>query len=284
MAKYLCSNGELFLASEPVLTATNRSFIYGDGVFETIRCRNSLPLFFEKHYQRLRRALYHLKIDFPSKYTEEYFRQEIYRLLQRNRIYNGAKVRLSVFRKEGGLYTPSQDKADFIIVADSLESEFYQLNDKGLKLGVYTENFKQQSTFSAFKTNNALLNVLAAKWKKENGFDDCLLINAEGHLIESSSSNVFFVKNNKLVTPAIETACVDGTMRRNILEIAIQNNIPVVESEKIPKDILYQADEVFLTNAVQGIVWVGAFEEKRYFHFLSSRLLNLLVEKAKSER
>ena len=238
MAKYLCYNGEQLLSTAPVLTATNRSFIYGDGVFETIRCRNSHPLFFEKHYQRLRRALYHLKINLSSEYTEEYFRHEIYRLLQRNRIYNGAKIRLSVFRKEGGLYTPSQDNSDFIIIADSLDSEIFEINEKGLKLGVYTDNYKSLSTFSAYKTSNALINVLAGKWKKENGFDDCLLVNAAGDLVEAVSSNVFFVKNNKLLTPAVEAGCVDGTMRRNIMELAVKNKIPVVESKEIKKERL----------------------------------------------
>lgn len=283
MSKYINYNGELVQSDIALLSAGNRAFCYGDGVFETIRCRNSEPLFFDKHYLRLRNALHHVKMELPASCTEEYFRIQINSLLQKNRFYKGARVRLNVFRSEGGLYTPTSRQAEFIITSTELENEFFEQNEKGLHIGIYEEMRKEINPLARFKTSSALLNVMASIWKTENDFNDCLLTNTAGHLIESLSSNLFCVIDNKLVTPAIESGCVDGTMRRTVIELAMKNNLPVAEVTALQKKHLLEADELFLTNAIQGITWVGAFGHKRYFHFVSTNLLRLLNQEVKSQ-
>jgi branched-subunit amino acid aminotransferase/4-amino-4-deoxychorismate lyase len=283
MSKYLNLNGHQLLADQPVIRNTNRAFCYGDGIFETIRCLNSQPLFFDKHYQRLRDAAFHLKIDFPAEFTEDFFRQQIYSLLQRNRIYKGARARLSVFRADGGLYTPQDNTAKFLITVEALSTEKFELNQSGLHIDIYKEIVKPVNLFSGFKTSNALLFVMAGIWKKESQIDDCLILNQNGLIIEALASSIYLVKNNILVTPSVESGCVEGTMRRTIFELAKENNIQVVESEGFGESHLINADEIFISNAIAGIQWVGAYKEKRYFHGMASKLQSLLNEKVKEE-
>jgi branched-subunit amino acid aminotransferase/4-amino-4-deoxychorismate lyase len=283
MSKYLNLNSQQFLADQPLIRHTNRAFCYGDGIFETIRCLTSLPLFFDKHYQRLRNAAFHLKIDFPAEYSEEFFRQQIYSLLQRNRIYKGARTRLSVFRADGGLYTPQDNTAKFLITVEPLAAEKFELNQGGLHIDIYKEIVKPVNLLSGFKTSNALLFVMAGIWKKENQLDDCLILNQNGLIVEALASNIYLIKNNILVTPSVKSGCVDGTMRLTILELAAENNIQVVESEGFDESHLINADEIFISNAIAGIQWVGAYKEKRYFHGMASKLLSLLNAKVKEE-
>jgi branched-chain amino acid aminotransferase len=283
MSRYLSYNGEFILSNEFKISPDNRAFNYGDGIFETIRCLNSKPLFFDKHYQRLRNALYELQIDLPSLFSEDFFRNNIYKLLQKNRIYKGARVRLNIFRSEGGLYTPTDNNAEFVMSVKELEDEVFTLNTEGITIDIYDELFKPVNSFSQFKTNNALLYILAAKWKARMNLGDCIIKNQDGFLIEGVSSNVFCVIDNKIITPAVEAGCVNGTMRATIFEIADQLKIPVVETLKLNAKVLSQADEIFFTNAIQGIVWAVSFKERRYFHFVASKLLVGLNKQAAKE-
>ncbi len=283
MSKYVCYNEDLIQTDGFKISPENRAFCYGDGIFETIRCLNSTPLFFDKHYQRLRSALYHLKINLPAHITEEFLKAQIYRLLQKNRIYKGARVRLNIFRSEGGLFSPINNQASFMITCNPLPSELFELNEKGMSLGIFRDVPKYQNVYSQFKTMNALNYVLAGHWKTEQGFGECVITNTDGYLIEGLSSNIFCIINNKIVTPAIETGCVNGTMRSTVFEVALKLKIPVVETMKLSENILMQSEEVFFTNAIQGIAWAGAYNEKRYFHFKASKFVELLNNRVKSQ-
>lgn len=280
MMNHVNLNGQQLKFEEAAILPSNRSFSYGDGVFETIRCLNSQPLFFDKHYQRLRNALYHLKIELSPEFTENYFRLQIQNLLQRNRIYKGARARLSVFRNEGGLYTPSNNTAGFVIIVEPLGTEKFELNAVGYHIDIFRELLKPVNFLSQFKTSSALLFIMAGLWKKEQKLDDCFILNQSESIIESLASNIFLVKGGKLITPSVESGCVDGTMRRTILEIAVKNNIAFIETDGLNENHLLSAEEVFITNAVAGIHWVSAYKDKRFFHTTSSKLVKLLNDEA----
>lgn len=282
MSKYMSYNGDFILTNEFRISPDNRAFNYGDGIFETIRCLNSRPLFFSKHYHRLRNALYELQIDLPAQFTEEFFRINIYKLLQKNRIYKGARIRLNIFRSEGGLYTPIDNSAQFVMSVKELSEEEFVLNSEGIIIDVFDEIRKPINSLAQFKTNNALLYIIAAQWKARKKIGDCIIKNQDGFLLEGVSSNVFCVIDKKIITPAIESGCVNGTMRATVFEIADQINIPIVETLRLNEKVLLQADEIFFTNAIQGIVWTVSYKERRYFHFVASKLLaelNKLVAK-----
>jgi branched-subunit amino acid aminotransferase/4-amino-4-deoxychorismate lyase len=282
MSKYILYNGELKLIDDAVIKIDNRLYNYGDGVFETIRCLSSKPLFFETHYQRLKDSLAILKINLPDEYTENYFNYQIERLLQKNRIYKGARVKLTVFRNAGGLYTPLDKTASYTITASPLENELFSLPLNGVQVGTYSEKLKPVNKFSALKTCSALFYVMAGIWKQENDFGDCFILNENGKIIEALSSNIFIAKADKLFTTTSYCGCVDGTMRRNIIELAPNLKIPIKELDGFTESELLEADEILLTNAIQGVSYVAAFKGRRYYNLMAKKLtvqLNKIIQR-----
>jgi branched-chain amino acid aminotransferase len=278
MSKYLCYNGDFVSSESRVISTENRAFCYGDGIFETIRCLNSEPLFFTNHFHRIKKSLELLKIEFPGEYSENFFRHKIHYLLQQNRIYKGARVRIHLFRSSGGLYTPINNKVDFIITSESINSELYTLPSKGLKIGVYTENRKPVQPLSALKSTNALLYVMAGIWRKKQNLDDCLIVNEEGKIIEGLSSNIFLVKDQVLFTTTADCGCVDGTMRRTILQIANEKQLIVKEVAGFSEKHILNADELLFTNAM-GISYVSAYQNRRYYNSIARTIVKYLNEK-----
>lgn len=278
--KYLILNGHFYEADKPLFSAANRAFRYGDGLFETIRCHQTRPLFFEEHYQRLLRGMSVLKINTSGMPTSAAFQEHIERLIVRNRIFYDARVRLSLFRREGGLYTPENNNPAWLLEATPLEDKGYHLNTNGLRIGFF-EGFPKVWTLEApYKTLSATPYILAGLFKKENHWDDCLIPNQDKKFIESISSNLFWRKDGKLFTPSVSSGCVDGIMRNQVLKYAGENHIPLTETPGASKEELLSADEIFLTNAVKGVRWVVALEEKRFYNRLPKEIVKWLNKQA----
>ncbi len=276
MGKYLCHNGDYKLSDEAVLLANNRVFNYGDGIFETIRCLSSQPLFFDKHYQRLKASLNDLKIELPTEFNENFFRFHINKLLQKNRIYQGARVRITFYRSTGGFYTPGKNIGEFIMIADSIQHEKFSQPENGLKIGIYTNDLKPINRLSHIKTCNSLFYIMAGIWRQENGLDDCLIVNQDERIIEGLSSNLFLVKNNTVFPTTTHCGCIDGTMRKTVIDISQKLGYKVKELEGFVENDLLVADEVFLTNAIQGVQHVAGFKDRRYYHLISNKIIDEL--------
>ena len=129
------------------------------------------------------------------------------------------------------------------------------MNEKGIRLGIYDEIRKPIFALSNLKTGNALCYIMAGEFSHQNGYDDCLLLNENGNIVEAISSNVFLIKNKVLYTPSSSEGCVLGTMRKAVLQLGDGLVMDVKEKALTLQD-LRNADEVFLTNAISGIVWV----------------------------
>jgi branched-chain amino acid aminotransferase len=136
---------------------------------------------------------------------------------------------------------------------------------------------KSCDELSNFKTTSSLLYVLAAIHKKESGFDESIILNVKGNVADAIYANVFIVKDTKIYTPPLSEAGVDGVMRKQILRIAYKKGYRAIEKPLEVTD-LQEADEIFLTNAIKGIVWVNLFGGKNYSHPIASELLNKLNE------
>jgi branched-subunit amino acid aminotransferase/4-amino-4-deoxychorismate lyase len=192
-------------------------------------------------------------------------------------------VRLSIFRNQGGFYTPANNSASFIITATEYEDEYFSLPAQGLKTGIYSEQLKPISPLSKLKTSSSLFYVLAGIWKSANKLDDCFILNQEQKIIEGLSSNLFLVKNKVLYTTTNECGCVDGTMRKTIIEIASGNNIEVKYTNGFTEKDIEVVDEILLTNAIQGVHFVSAFRNRRYYHKMGAWFINQLNELIKEE-
>ena len=260
---YCIYNGHLISLYEPAISFSNRAFRYGDSVFESIRYTNGKIMFLADHVKRIKLSMTTLRMNVPAEFTTGNIEQLIFHLLEQNNIKQDARIRLTVFRNEGGFYTPETNDISFLIESEVLENTGYQLNQKGLWVDVYAEIKKQVNKISNIKTGSALLYVMAGITKTSLRLDDCLLVNDNGNIIESISSNIFVVKNGTLYTAPISDGCVDGVMRKQILTIAAQHKILTFE-QPLTVHTLTNGDEVFLTNAIKGIQWVGQFKNKFY--------------------
>lgn len=279
MVYYFSDNGALVHPKSFGLSPVNRAFRYGDGVFETIRMEQGHVLWGERHYLRLRKSAVLLQMNWDVQFTLPVFIKALKSLYDTNHPGGEhARLRFALFREDGGYYTPTRDNPRFIIESAALSGERYALNVHGLTLGLYPEQCIIADTFSSLKTSSAMLYVMASLYKKKHGYDDCVIVNQIGHVAEATSSNLFIVKSGQLYTPGVNQGCVEGIMRSVVIELAETGGLQVFESP-VTMDDLNSADEVFLTNAIQGLTWVRCFGSRLYGHAMTKRLSGLLQEK-----
>ena len=272
---FVNNNGAVIPNKGATIAAGNRSYLYGDGLFESIRILNGKPINMENHFNRMVEGAKAIKMRFPSFFTVEFFEDKVKELISLSGIKEGGKCRISLDRALGGTYIPETNEISYFIEVYPYESNFFELNSKGYEVDIYRDIKKQKNFLSNFKTKNGLLYVMTAIAAKEKGLDDYLLINEKDAVIESSNSNLFVVSNGVLYTPSLEDGCLAGTMRMQVINLAIAHGIKVYECAILPQNLL-AADEIFLTNAIRGIVWVGGYRTKRYFNTLGRKIQSFL--------
>jgi branched-chain amino acid aminotransferase len=255
-------NGSIIPAAEGALSFSNRSFLFGDGIFETLRISQMQPLFLADHFERLWHGADFLGLRMPKNQDE--LREEINLLISANKIIEG-RMRITFFRKEGGYYTPENDNAAYQISATLLTTPAFHFNEKGLQVGIHPYLKKSFSTLSEIKSTSALHYVVAARHGNMNGWNDTILLNEAGNLCETASSNLFVVlPEKKILTPQLGEGLLPGVFRKNLLRCLTEHSIEVSETTLAP-DILLQAEELFTCNSIKGIQWVMSFGKKRYF-------------------
>ncbi len=277
MSKYVSNNGVLIAADEYSIKSGNRAHLYGDGLFETIRVINGKAINLQNHIARLLDGMKALRLKIPTNFDVPFFEREMQVLLTKNHIVNGGKIRLSIDRRTGGTYLPLDNSVDYFIEAFELESNAFKLNESGLSVDLFDELKKQINPLSPYKTKNCLIYIIGRIKAQELGMDDLLIQNEKLGIIESTSSNLFIVSNGVLYTPGIDLGCLGGTMRMQIINLAIKRNIKVYECNISPQNLL-AADEVFFTNAVNGITWVTSYRTKTYTNVIAQQLIEYLNE------
>lgn len=269
--------------SEFGIGVENRAFRYGDGIFETIRVRNGKVVWFQYHYQRIISSLKLLKIEAHSDFQEKTLAVLLQDLILKNNILDGGRIRISIYRKDGGLYTPTVQSCSYIAEVSDLEFNNYILNSVGLKVSYFKEHKKPCNQLGRIKSSNALLYVLASLFAKEKGYDDAIIYNDCNRIAESTHSNLWIIKGNKLITPNLSEGAMYGVMRRVILSekvgSAIVNELDLsIEEGIISREDLMGADEIFLSNAIQGIQWIDTLENKIYSN-KKSKEINRIINK-----
>lgn len=271
MPQYILFNDQFYESDAPMLQAQNRGFKFGDGLFESMRMCNGKLKFPELHADRLHAGMKALKMDGYTLLDDYFLKQKAAELVKKNKINGNARLRLTIYRNGEGLYTPQSNKVGYLLEASVLPNAEYELNAKGLIIDVYDEIPKPINKLSNYKTTNALLYVMAGLYQKRYSLDEALLLNQNGFLCESTSSNVFVVYQGQIYTPALSEGCVAGVMRNVVMKLAKQHQLPLIEAQINPQ-ILNEAEEVFVTNAVSGIRWVMGYGRKRYFNEVAKTL------------
>ncbi len=272
------SNGTL--TEHEQISINNRGYRYGDALFETIKVIETKILFWEDHYFRLMASMRILRMEIPMTFTMEYLEQQILDTIHANGLETtNSKVRFLVHRAEGGLYGPETNTIGFIITAEALDNAHYLLQEEAYEVDLFKDFYVSADLLSTLKTNNRILNVVGSIYAKENDLDNCLVLNNVKHVVEALNGNIFLLKDNILKTPPLTDGCLKGIMRKQVMDIVkTMPEVTMVEESVSPFE-LQKADELFITNVIQGIKPVSKYRKKTFSTDLSRALLSKLNTK-----
>ena len=260
-------NGTIISSDDLALSNENRAFKYGDGIFETVKIKNGKIIFWEDHYFRLMASMRMLRMKIPMKFTLEFLQEEILKLAE-NYSSETLRARFTVYRKDGGLYTPKTNEVDFIIDVKEVSlvpKEIY-------KVDLFKDFYNYSGLLSTVKTTNKMLNVVASVFAEENDLDNCVLLNERKGVVEVTNGNIFLIKGNTVKTPAISEGCIKGVVRKKVIEILNKNEDYTIEETSISPFEIQKADEVFITNAIIGIQSVTNYRKKTFKTELTEKL------------
>jgi 4-amino-4-deoxychorismate lyase len=248
-------NGQIIKEQDLNLSAENRALNYGDGLFETMKFTEGKILYLQHHFERLQSGTkaFHMKL--PSGLTIESLQKNIVILASANNLKE-ARVKILVWRKSGGLFTPESEETDYLILMKEWQS------GPSLKSKViFCSERKNYSTLSRFKLLSSALYIMAGIEKKEKNVDDAILLNHKDEIVECLNSNIFWEKDSVFYTPAITTGCIEGVMRKQIIAQLKTQGVSVEEGH-YPKEKLLSADFVFTSN-IAGLSPIAFIENIR---------------------
>ena len=263
-------------AQDPVFSSGNSSYRYGDGLFETMRVRRGSVWMIDRHFQRLFGGMELLGYTLPAFFNPSLLSKKIQELLEKNNCKQEARVRLSVYRGQGGLYD-NDGKTGYLIECWPLDSTTGGWNENGLVIGIFPNAVKVTDRFANLKTASMLPYSLAARYAKEQRWNDALVLNTHGALADSSIANIFVIRQGAILTPSLDQGCVAGTCRAYLLEKLRDHGYPVKESQLMPS-VLEEAEEVFLTNAIRGIRWVQSVGNSHYTCKVTQELFERFIK------
>ena len=274
------SNGNLVPSSDIGLSFFNRGFSYGDALFETVKAVGDKLLFWEDHYFRLMASMRLLRMEIPMTYTPEYFVEQFLQLIKAQDVNSHAwRLRLTVFRDSGGRYTPNHNRVAFVIVCESLPQDRFLDEVVKYRVDLYKDHYVQAAMLPNLKTNNKILNVLGSIFAKENDLDNCILVNDNKEVVEALQSNLFLLFGQEIHTPPLTSGCLDGIIRKQIIRMAKELDLTFKERVINPFD-LQKADELWLTNSIQGIRAVTNYRRKIYQSQIYPKAVALLNKMA----
>ncbi|MFI5186772.1 MAG: aminotransferase class IV [Chitinophagales bacterium] len=260
--EFINVNGKILGPGKTFIRTDNHSYRYGDGLFETIKVADERMLLSDLHFERLWNGLAVLKFQIPNFFTRQRLEKEIIILCKKNKCEKHARARLSISNGNGGLFD-GDEKLQYVIECWPLPGLAGQFNENGLVIGLFPDGKKTCDIFSNLKSANHLLYAMGARFGKENKLNDCLIINEHNRICDSTIANIFWIKSKCFYTPPLTEGCIAGVMRKNLIEKLQTLNYRFQEKIcGIPQ--LENADEIFLTNAIQGIRWVKRFRNKNY--------------------
>ncbi len=256
MAEKVFLNDNLIDVTEARVSATDSGFLYGAGLFETMRSRNGVVFRLEDHLERLSSSARALSISYP--YEKAYIREAIDRLLQANQL---AEARLRLTLTNGPLAQPEeQRKPTLLITATAFRPYPPEYYETGVLIILCP--FRQNATdpTCGHKTTCYYPRLLALDLAHRKRAAEALWFTTDNRLAEGCVSNVFLVKNSILYTPPLDTPVLPGIAGKTVRQLAQQQSLDVVEKDLFIADVL-EADEIFLTNVIMEVLPVAGVEQ-----------------------
>ncbi len=266
--KFIYKNDQILNHHEALISIDERGFLFGDGLFETCRFINQKIINFEAHLARIKIGLITLKLNADTQNIET----KCYNLIKKNNLQEGI-IRISISRGIGSKgYLPTNETPNLLII-QTKELPSAPKNADLIVCDITPPTFK-------FKSANALQYVLAKIFAEENNFLDAIMLDEKGYICETSSANIFWIKDKIIYTPNNNCNIVQGTIRKALLELKDLK----IKCGKFKISALKNADEVFITNSTLLILPIDkiAFRNKKvnnetkYKKILVKKVIKLL--------
>ncbi len=270
-------NGQLLPATTTFLNHENRGLRYGDSLFETLRVVDGKVIFWEDHYLRLMASMRILRMAIPMEFTMEFLQEEIIKTITANTLHGSpARVRLTIFRNAGGFYLPDSNQVSYCIECNPLKAPFYTMAEGPYEIELFKDFYVNDDLTATLKTNNKIINVVGSIYAQENGYQNCLLLNTNKRITETLNGNIFMVNGTVVTTPPIEDGCLNGIIRKKIIEILGKLEGYTLKEYSISPFDLQKADELFMTNSISGIRSITKYRKKDFERKVATDLLGKL--------
>jgi len=228
-----------------------QGFLYGYGVFETINVSGGKPFFFDEHLERLKSSATLLGLKFTQ--TREALRADCEKLIEKNQL---DKAGLRVTLSKG-------NEADAVIITARENHYGDDVFRQGVSIGISDYVRNERSLLVSVKSNNYLENLLILTETRKSGFNEAVFFNSQGYLAEGSMSNIFFIRDKKVYTPAVENGLLPGIVRDKVIALLKKHALPVAEGDYTRENLL-AADEIFITNSLMEIMPVKQLEQQKF--------------------
>jgi len=262
MKEVMYVNGKFLPADKAKISILDPAFLYGFGLFETMRSLNNKIIYFDEHLKRIRDSAELTGL--ISSYSIIKLKGIIKEAIKKNG-FKDAYVRLTLW------------KTGISVIVRKHKPHSAQKYKKGFNICISRFRQNEYSLLARIKTTSRILYQLSFQEAKKQGFDEAIILNNRGYITEATRSNIFFIKDRRLFTPSIECGCLDGITRRAIFDLAGKISLDICEGNFTLQD-LYQADEAFLTNSLMGLMPIASIEGIRIGEKKCRKITNLLTK------
>ena len=261
MTNYIFLNDNIIPDTDGSVSTEDRGFLYGDGIYETLRSYNGNPFKLSEHLERMRYSAKQLRISFE--YTNAEIDKWINELIEKNRCQD-AYIRITLSRGAGGGRLQMDDNIGptTMIQVKALTPYDRNLYDEGMSLVVSDYRRSTSCPISRHKSTNLLKSIFLKEEANKKAAHETIILNTDGHVAECVVSNIFMVSSESIVTPSLDTNILPGITRKTVLDICRDSSIPVSE-ECFEIDRLVNSDEVFITNSLMEIMPVSKIDDSK---------------------
>jgi branched-chain amino acid aminotransferase len=216
-------------------------------------------------------------MEIPMDFSMEFLEDRVKETLEANNLSDTtARIRLTVYRKDGGFYLPLTREVSYIIEASPMDTPFYVISNECYEIELYKDFLVNRDLLSTLKTSHRLVQITGSIYSAENGYQNCLLLNHQKMVTEALNGNLFLVNGKSITTPPLSYGCLNGIIRKLLIEIIRKlDDYEIVEDSISPFE-LQKADELFITNSIVGIRPVTKYRKAEYASEVARNLLGKL--------
>jgi branched-chain amino acid aminotransferase len=269
-------NGKLINEDDKILDAKNRGLQLGDAVYEELRVVSGAVIFLEEHYLRLMSSMRILRMEIPMNFTMEFMEEEILKTISNEDLKQTKHIKFTVYRNNENDSALANNSISYIVTTSILPNPFYILEENEYEVELFKDFYKNASMLSNLDTTNKILNVVGRIYAQENDYNDCLVLNEQKQVIESLNGNIFLIQKNVIKTPPLTDGCLNGILRRKLIEIVSKLEDYELQEISISPFELQKADELFTINAIDGIISISKYRKKVYSNYVAKNLIGKL--------